>query len=273
MTQFSKLMLERFLCGEGTPQERADIEKAYQDDPVVKADIDGLRTSTADILTTYPAETMAREIELRAHARTVEKRMVAAGEPQARGRGFFMLPAKALVAAAVAVVCTSLVIVHINNSITKDDTVRIKGHHPHLVIYRNLGNGFERLHDRATVSPGDQLQIGYVAADKKFGCIFSVDGNGIITLHYPSGDSSAMPEMRLESSGEHLLTSSFELDSAPRFERFFFVTSERPFNPARVLSDCKPRFARNPDSTCIPAADGSETLTTMSLTLVKEVSR
>ena len=100
------------------------------------------------------------------------------------------------------------------------------------------------------MSEKDVLQLSYVAVGRKYGVIFSIDGRGIVTVHYPYAENGATPE--LEQGGEIYLRYAYELDDAPLFERFFFVTSDKPFNiaivekAARLLAS-KTGQARNTD--------------------------
>jgi hypothetical protein len=110
------------------------------------------------------------------------------------------------------------------------EPTRIKGLTPHLVLYRKAGDAVERLADGAQVGAGDVLQIAYVAARARYGVVVSIDGAGVVTVHLPhAGQSAALAE-----SGETLLGDSYRLDAAPRFERFYFVTADRPFDAAVV---------------------------------------
>ncbi|MCD6025165.1 MAG: ActD [Fibrobacteria bacterium] len=103
--------------------------------------------------------------------------------------------------------------------------VRLKGLEPHLAIFRKTPAGSEPLHPGQKTRPGEVLRIGYQSAGFPYGAILSVDGNGNVTRHWPaSGERAA----RLEG-GEALLPSSFELDAAPDYERFYFVVSKKPF--------------------------------------------
>jgi hypothetical protein len=106
-----------------------------------------------------------------------------------------------------------------------DDGIRLKGLEPHLAIFRKTNNGSEPLHPGEKARAGELLRIGYQAGGFPYGAILSVDGNGNVTRHWPASGERAG---RLEN-GEALLPSSFELDEAPDFERFYFVVSKRPF--------------------------------------------
>lgn len=53
-----------------------------------------------------------------------------------------------------------------------------------------------------------------------------------MTQHLPVSGTTAV---RLAASGVALLDAAYELDDAPRFERFCLVTSNRPFDVGVVL--------------------------------------
>jgi len=78
------------------------------------------------------------------------------------------------------------------------------------------------LKNGARAKAGDLLQLAYIPAGKTYGVIFSIDGSGIVTLHHPEskGNSSILKQEK-----KNLLPSSYELDNAPDFERFFFITT------------------------------------------------
>ncbi len=93
--------------------------------------------------------------------------------------------------------------------------------------------GEELLTDGSTAVPGDLIQIKYLAAGAAYGVIFSIDGRGTVTLHYPQderGDTALQPGPAVP------LQRSYELDDAPGFERFLLVTSQAPIPVAEVLS-------------------------------------
>ncbi|MBN1838324.1 MAG: hypothetical protein JW820_20865, partial [Spirochaetales bacterium] len=86
-------------------------------------------------------------------------------------------------------------------------------------------------------------QLGYVAAARAYGVILSIDGRGVVTLHFPVGSTGAG---ELEREGESLLPFAYELDDAPGFERFFFVTGPEPFAVDSVLEAAE-RLAADPE--------------------------
>lgn len=103
------------------------------------------------------------------------------------------------------------------------DPTRIKGA-PQLTIERMGARGPERLGDGDVVGAGDLLQLQYRAAGREQGVIVSIDGRGTATLHFPAtADASA----KLRAGGLVPLDHSYELDDAPKYERFFLVTAAR----------------------------------------------
>jgi hypothetical protein len=85
------------------------------------------------------------------------------------------------------------------------------------------------------VREGDLIQLRYNAGGKKFGVIASVDGAGEVTLHYP-GAEDAPPEDTALSMKPTPLAHAYALDNAPRFERFFFITADKPIELAPCIA-------------------------------------
>ena len=105
------------------------------------------------------------------------------------------------------------------------EETRIKGQDPSLLVFRKVGQQVQMLKDSQTVARGDVLQVAYVAAAARYGVVASVDGRGEVTIHFPAaGESTAL------SQGKVLLDHAYELDDAPSFERFVFLTGAEPFD-------------------------------------------
>lgn len=146
-------------------------------------------------------------------------------------------------------------------------TERTKGLTATLNVYRKRGAGeAEQLVPGATAGAHDVLQLGYTAAGKAYGMILSIDGHGVITPHLPSLEGDVAT---LEAGAEQLLPEAYELDDAPRFERFFFVTSERPFDGQAVSNGAK-ALARDPQRAEREPLELPEGLEQTSFLVVKE---
>lgn len=118
-------------------------------------------------------------------------------------------------------------------SFTANDAERIKGLEPSLELYRRVANGSETLAEGTVAHPGDLIRIGYRAAGRQYGVILSIDGRGQVTLHLPGSGEHAAP---LGREATVLLDQAFELDDAPRYERFYFVTSNQQFTVAPIVA-------------------------------------
>ena len=110
-------------------------------------------------------------------------------------------------------------------------TLRVKGDEggPRLSIFRKLASGPERLKDGAAARGGDLVQIAYRSGGLAYGAILSVDGRGAVTRHLPASGEKAVPLAPRDT-----LDFAYELDDAPRWERFFLVAGERRFGLEEV---------------------------------------
>ena len=112
------------------------------------------------------------------------------------------------------------------------DESRAKGVGTRMYLYKKVGDNAVKLSDSDSVSAGDIIQISYIASGAKYGAIVSVDGNGVVTQHYPEyGYTSAL----LETNGEIPLEYSYQLDDAPAFERFMLITGDKPFSVSGIV--------------------------------------
>lgn len=108
-----------------------------------------------------------------------------------------------------------------------------------LLIHRATALGIEKLKSGATARAGDRLQLGYGSGTSGYGVIASIDGNGVVNIHFPK--DGAAQAGALNPQGE-ALPFSYELDDAPRLERFFLVTADAPF-PVALVREAAQRLA------------------------------
>ena len=200
-THVTELQIEQLAAGEKSTLSN--------DDPAIRARLDSLTTSNEAILRAYPPEQFRKQIE-----RKLQKR---------RQR---VVWAVSTVAAMAFIFGLSPLL------LPTEPSERTKGLAPHVVVWRKA-EAPQPLAEGAVVARGDLLQLGYVGAGARFGVIVSLDGRGQTTLHFPLSREAST---RLSSdSGTVLLDSAYELDDAPSFERFFFVTSDEPLDVAAVV--------------------------------------
>ena len=106
------------------------------------------------------------------------------------------------------------------------------GTRPSLSIYRHTPAGSERLADGDLVHAGDLVRVGYASGGRPFGLILSIDGRGAVTMHLPPAGDWAVA---LQPGSNILLDAAYELDDAPRIERFYFITGNDAFAAGPVM--------------------------------------
>ena len=139
----------------------------------------------------------------------------------------------------------------------EEEDERTKGLRPSLVLFRQAGAGSETLADGAVAHEGDLIRVGYRAAGRRYGVILSIDGRGHVTMHLPTSGDRAV-SLRRESTV--LLDQAYELDDAPRWERFYFITASDPFlvAPIAASADRAVALAGGDTPSELPLAAGLE---------------
>ena len=102
---------------------------------------------------------------------------------------------------------------------------RIKGLDARMEVWKKTDVGIVQLQDLDEVREGDEIQLRYAVPEKCFGLLFSMDGNGALTLHMGDG----VKAIELTPGKMNSLPFAYKLDDAPYFEKFFFVTSPKEF--------------------------------------------
>jgi hypothetical protein len=222
--------LERYLLGELPSSRMNEIDRLAQENPGLKKEIDNLKKTNAEIIKQNPTEAMLPGI-----MRIYEK-----NRPRARSRekaGLLSLK-HLLYGTPVLTAALILMFVVLFRDGDSPGQNRIKGEDAldftktQILIYRKNRDQVELLKNGDKVRYGDLVQLGYIPAGKTYGVIFSIDGNGVITLHYPEKtDGSTF----LNQEKKNLLNSAYELDNAPDFERFFFITAEGEIDVTKII--------------------------------------
>jgi hypothetical protein len=256
--------LERYLLGELPPSRIEEITQLAQENPEIKKEIDHLKQSHAEILRQHPAEIMLPEI-LKRYA---ENRQQA----QIREKASPITVKRLLYAAPALVSALILIFIVLFNNGTTPDSTRIKGEESidftktQIIIYRKSGKEIELLQNGDQAEAGDLLQLAYIPAGKTYGVIFSIDGSGIVTLHHPeSKDNSSI----LKQEKKNLLLSSYELDNAPDFERFFFITAMEEIEVQSIMNKAE-ELALSPASAETENLELAESYSQFSILLKKE---
>jgi len=231
------LFIEKYRLGELTEQERESFERSNPDFDELRERIEELEASDELILEKYPPGRMAAEIEARLSSADTDERTVKSRTSNIRKFRIVKYTAMAAAAALVLVFGISFYTPATSTggmieASQQMSTERVKGLKPSLKIYRRNADSAEILENRDVASEKDLLQIEYIAGSFKYGVIFSIDGRGTLTMHYPTYEGIAA---ELDQAGAILLPYAYELDDAPDFERFFFITGGSSFNIDDVL--------------------------------------
>lgn len=109
--------------------------------------------------------------------------------------------------------------------VDQNDDVRIKGLSARMEVWKKTGDSAVQMENLGEAREGDEIQLRYAVAEKCFGLLFSMDGNGTITMHMGHENRA----VELEPGKMTTLPFAYKLDNAPKFEKFFFLTSKDEF--------------------------------------------
>jgi len=226
--------LERYCLGELPRRRIEEIKRVVQKNPELCKRIEILQQSNQETLREYPSESLIPKIlERYKEAENQENRQKSA-KPFGRKRFLYAVP---VLAAALLII---FVVFSERGTLVPD--TRIKGEEAidytktQIVLYRKIADDVEILADGDQAAAGDLLQIVYVPGEKTYGVVFSIDGYGTVTLHFPESQAASTV---LNQEKKVLLGSSYELDDAPGFERFFFITAMEDIDVQNILRQAK----------------------------------
>ncbi|HTR50305.1 MAG TPA: hypothetical protein VMJ10_06325 [Kofleriaceae bacterium] len=228
MTPLPDWLVERAALDEVPAASRDRLAALRDDDARELADrVAALREDDARELRGFPAGPAVAQIEARAAVATRRR-----AERKRRVRAAVLGAATTCVAVVLAAHFVfggkSGRVDPAGDTAAGDDGTRVKGR-ARLIVFRNAGDRAEQLAQDALVREGDVLQLRYNAGGRRYGVIASVDGAGVVTLHYP-GSEDAPAEATALAAETTSLPHAYSLDDAPRFERFFFITANDPID-------------------------------------------
>ena len=220
--QISDFKLERYLLGELPEVEMAALRKREAEDELFAARVKMMREEGERFLAENPFS--ALEDKLENDQRSVE-------------RSLWLRVAAVLVVAfgifSVVVLNRQTDIVNDTSAISGmdvamadvDNGTRIKGMTAGLEVWKKMGDSAVQMVNLGEAREGDEIQLRYRVPQKCFGMLFSMDGNGTVTMHMGEGNRA----VELEPGKMTTLPFAYKLDNAPKFEKFFLLTSGEMF--------------------------------------------
>jgi len=215
------IYLEQLYLNELSPKTAESITKRDSEEI-----LNNIKISNKKILEKYPPSFIKRNIIQRMNNKPETK----SNTIDFRSRILRSVPI------AAALIFLTLNFSHLYRTQEPNNIIRSKGLTPELSVYIDKNNSPVELFNNDFVSESDLIQLTYNAAGNKYGVIFSIDGKGVITLHYP--ESNKITPF-INPNGSHALPFSYELDDAPKFERFFFISSKQEFNINNILKSAE----------------------------------
>lgn len=232
--------LERYLLGELPPRRREAIRRLAEADSTLQERLAELSRSDKEIMDRYTPGDEAVEIRAVIDRGKIKEKSDRTLQPEFGYKNILSgrLPRVVPVAAAglLVLILGGFLAVTILRFVSEPG-LRIKGvtqggGEPRIQIHRKTAFADVAVNDGATVRAGDLLHISYSPGNARYGVILSLDGKGTVTLHFPDEENGPT---KLRPGRNIPLSSVYELDASPEFERFIFVTSSKPIDVGTLL--------------------------------------
>jgi hypothetical protein len=246
--------LERYLTGDLPEGEMREIRELEKTDEIFAGRVKMMREDNAAILKKLPFERLSEKMDSMSGRATVGsgRGTLASGGSLVSGKGMpagFKLvkfaAAAALVLAVVSVALFSqreigpdagtqvaggaqvmdVAMVDASEIPGGAGDTRIKGLDARMEVWKKTGDSAVQMPNLGEAREGDEIQLRYAVPEKCFGMLFSMDGNGTLTMHMADGSSA----VALEPGKMTTLPFAYKLDNAPKFEKFFLLTSRAAF--------------------------------------------
>ena len=220
--------LEKYLTGDLPAEEMREIREMEATDEIFANRVKMLREDNAAILKKLPFEKLSEKI-----AMMPGRSNAGAGNTvRVNFKLVKLAAAAALVLAVMTVALFSQRSLSEQNTqlmevamVDQNDDVRIKGLSARMEVWKKTGDSAVQMENLGEAREGDEIQLRYAVAEKCYGLLFSMDGNGTITMHMGEGNKA----VGLEPGKMTTLPFAYKLDNAPKFEKFFFLTSKSEF--------------------------------------------
>ena len=231
--------LERYLTGDLPEGEMREIRELEKTDEIFAGRVKMMREDNAAILKKLPFERLSEKMEARGTLASGGSFISGKGMPA----GFKLVKFAAAAALVLAVVSVALFsqreigpdagmqvaggaqVMDVAMVDAQDDGTRIKGLDARMEVWKKTGDSAVQMPNLGEAREGDEIQLRYAVPEKCFGMLFSMDGNGTLTMHMADGSSA----VALEPGKMTTLPFAYKLDNAPKFEKFFLLTSQKDF--------------------------------------------
>ena len=218
--------LERYLTGDLPEGEMSEIRELEKTDEVFARRVKMLREDNAAILRKMPFERLAEKMDTRDCGAERKNNVIHFGFVK-----FAAAAALVLAVVSVALFSQREVVPDAGAQAmdvamaAQDDGTRIKGMDARMEIWKKTGDSAVQMLNLDEAREGDEIQLRYSVPEKCFGLLFSMDGNGTVTMHMADGSQA----VALEPGKMTTLPFAYKLDNAPKFEKFFLLTSQKDF--------------------------------------------
>ncbi len=240
--------LEKYLTGDLPAEEMREIRKMEEVDEIFANRVKMLREDNAAILKRLPFEKLSEKIAtmpgrsnadvgntMRVNFKLVKLAAAAAlvlavvtvalfSQRSLSEQGGTVLANNANMANSVNG-AQVMEVAMVDASGAGDDGLRIKGLSARMEVWKKTGDSAVQMENLGEAREGDEIQLRYAVAEKCYGLLFSMDGNGTITMHMGHENRA----VELEPGKMTTLPFAYKLDNAPKFEKFFFLTSKSEF--------------------------------------------
>lgn len=230
--------LEKYLTGDLPAEEMREIRDMEAKDEIFAGRVKMMREDNAAILKKLPFEKLSEKMD------AMSARAGASKNGAGNVVNFRLVKFAAAAALVLAVVSVALfsqreltapavegngaqvmdvaMVTEVENSM--GDT-RIKGLDARMEVWKKIGDSAVQMSNLDEAHEGDEIQLRYSVPEKCYGLLFSMDGNGTLTMHMAEGNKA----IALEPGKMTTLPFAYKLDNAPKFEKFFFLTSRDTF--------------------------------------------
>jgi hypothetical protein len=222
--------IEQFILGEVESEKRDFILNELNSSSELRSKVEKIKLENVRFLEENPAHLMVTQIENKSLRKELDKPLYSSK--------WLAIPTVTLVLLMTFIIPSEYFsqngnVVGVWSSSSYEE--RIKGEEFSMQIHRKTSNSVSLLSDSMKVSEGDLLQISIKYLVSTFAAVLSVDGRGVVTTHFPNEGYQG----ELKNQGLYILPFSYELDDAPKYEKFYLITSDAPIDLNSVSSEIK----------------------------------